>query len=665
MPPHSKRPALVAAMLAIAVCLAASELPADEPLDALEEQAFKQAAALVGPSVVRIQTVGGLDRVGELLTGTGPTTGVVVAADGYIISSSFNFVSKPATILVTFPNEQQPVPAEVVATDHAKMLTLLKVEGRNNLVPAPAAPEDSIRVGQWAIALGRAFDGELPSVSVGIVSALGRIWGKAIQTDAKISPVNYGGPLVDIEGRVMGVLVPLSPQGAGNAAGVEWYDGGIGFAIPMEDIYGALDRLKAGEDLHPGLMGINFKGDGGVLAGEPVIDRVRAASPADEAGFKAGDIITEIDGEPVPRQAAVRHALGDNYAGDTVKVTVKRGDETITKELTLVEKLEPFDPGFLGMLPVRRPVDAEDEPGVVVRYVFADSPAAKAGLTERDRILKFGEEAVADADELRDAVSRLKPGEKAPLVFSREGNEQTVEVELAAIPDTVPDELLTSPIPPAGDEAGAGETQTGRFDVQVPGHEQICWAYVPSDYNPNHRYALVVWIHPKGDSMEADLLGLWRGLCQERGVIIVAPRAADLVGGWTANDTEFVKDAVVRMKEQYTIDPGRVIVHGYADGSDFAFQLAFKYREHFTAVAAASGTLPPAPDENRPEQRLQFYVAVGEKDPQRGALQAAANALREMKFPVTLSVVPDWENKYPPEGTVEELVRWVDGLDRI
>jgi serine protease Do len=659
----------MAFILTVSTLLSASAVASDQPLDALEEQAFKQAAALVGPSVVRIQTVGGLDRVGELLTGTGPTTGVVVSNDGYIISSSFNFVARPSSILVTLPTETQPVPAQVVATDHSKMLTLLKIDGRDNLVPAPAAPRDSIRVGQWAIALGRAFDGEIPSVSVGIVSALGRIWGKAIQTDAKISPVNYGGPVVDIEGRVMGVLVPLSPQGSGDTAGVEWYDGGIGFAIPLEDIYAALDRLKAGEDLHPGLMGVSFKGDAGVLAGEPVIDRVRAASPAEEAGLKPGDLITEIDGERVARQAAVRHALGDNYAGDTVKVTVKRGDETITKELTLVEKLEPFDPGFLGVLPARRAVDAEAQTGVTVRHVFADSPAAKAGLQARDRILKFADQEIADAEDLRDQVSRLKPGEKATLVYTRDGEdgEKSAEVELAAIPDDVPAELLTSPIPAAeeGDPLLAQRPQTGRFDVPVPGYEQVCWAYAPGSYNPQHRYALVVWIHPKGDSMESDVLDAWRGLCEERGLIVVAPRAADLVGGWTANDTEFVKDAVVRMKELYTIDADRVIVHGYADATDFAFQLAFKYRDQFTAVAAASGALASQPDENRPEQRLQFYLAVGEKDAQRAALQAAANALRQLKFPVTLNVIAGWEHKYPPEETVGELARWVDVLDRI
>src|SRR6059058_4736077 len=93
---------LLAACLIQQPGLCAGEPPRD--LEALEEQAIKQAAAVVAPSMVRIETVGGLDRVGQLLTGTGPTTGIVVSADGYIISSAFNFVSKPAAVLVTLPD---------------------------------------------------------------------------------------------------------------------------------------------------------------------------------------------------------------------------------------------------------------------------------------------------------------------------------------------------------------------------------------------------------------------------------------------------------------------------------------------------------------------------------------------------------------------------------
>ncbi|MBW3539724.1 MAG: PDZ domain-containing protein [Planctomycetes bacterium] len=662
--------ALVAVLLVaclFAVCRPASAQDGASVED-LEERAFKQAAALVGPSVVRIQTVGGLDRVGQLLTGTGPTTGVIVSSDGYIISSSFNFIAMPATILVQFPNEEQPVPAKVVATDHSKMLTLLKVDGREDLVPATAAPKDTIRVGQWAIALGRAFDVAVPSISVGIVSATDRIWGKAIQTDAKVSPVNYGGPLVDVEGRVLGILVPLSPQGTEAAAGVEWYDSGIGFAIPLADIYAALDRLKQGEDLHPGLMGISFKG-GGLLGGDPVIDRVRADSPAERAGLKAQDVIARIDDRDIRRQAEVKHALGGKYAGEIVGVTVRRGDETIDANITLVDKLVAYESGFLGILPVREPIEeahglqAVGLGGVGVRYIYPDSPAAKAGLLERDRIVKFADKPVTGAAELADLVSRTRPGEKSPLTFRRGEDERTVEVELAAVPNLVPAEMLSATIPPP--EKAPEALKTGHHTVELADHMRSYWACVPDQYNPAYRYGLMVFLHPKNDTMEADMLDVWKTVCEQRGMILIAPRAADIVAGWTPNDAEFVKDATDDVLKKYSVDPERIVVHGYADGGEFAFGVAFKHRETYRGVLAASAPVRERPEENHPEFRLQFYLATGDKDPQRQTIQTSANGLRSLKYPVVLSVIPDWDHKYPPLDAIAEMARWADSLDRI
>ena len=123
-----------------------------------------------------------------------------------------------------------------------------------------AVPRSEMTVGQWAIAVGRTYEQPEPNMSVGVLSATNRIWSKAIQTDAKISPANYGGPLIDIQGRVLGVLVPLSPQRqGGEVAGAEWYDSGIGFAVPLADIIERLPTLKSGKDLHPGLLGISLK----------------------------------------------------------------------------------------------------------------------------------------------------------------------------------------------------------------------------------------------------------------------------------------------------------------------------------------------------------------------------------------------------------------------
>src|SRR5690606_20248570 len=124
---------------------------------------------------------------------------------------------------------------------------------------------------QWTIALGRTLEPMFPNISVGILSAVNRISGKAIQTDAKTSPVNYGGALVDLDGRCLGIIVPMSPNQNEVTAGVDWYDSGIGFAVPLVDILRVFERLKTGETLRPGRLGILYP-DRGLLTGEVKID---------------------------------------------------------------------------------------------------------------------------------------------------------------------------------------------------------------------------------------------------------------------------------------------------------------------------------------------------------------------------------------------------------
>lgn len=653
-------------LLALAfVLVVATRLHAQEAkLDALEEQAFKQAAALVEPSIVRIQTVGGLDRVGKVLVGDGPTTGVIVSEDGYIISSSFNFVSKPTSILVQMP-DGRPAAAKVVATDHSKMLTLLKIDAKD-LTPPQTAPVDSVKVGQWSLAMGRTFDGSLPSVSVGIVSAKDRVWGRAIQTDAKVSPVNYGGPLVNVKGEVMGILVPLSTRGGGEVAGVEWYDGGIGFAIPMEDINRVMDRLKAGEDLHSGLLGISFDASKGQLGGDPVIDRVRVNSPADKAGLKSGDVIMKVDDRDIVRQADVKHAIGNKYAGEEIAMTLKRSkDDPFTKKIELVKELTPYESAFLGILPIRESLDKEAAKGVGVRAVVPDSPAAKAGLENRDRIVQFNDEPVSTIAELTDKVSRVMPGEKATFQYTRDGKENTATVELSSIPNTVIAELRTSAVPPGEKPENKDEApKTGRFDATVPDSETNYWAYVPEDYNPNFNYGLMVWIHPGGDTMEEEIIKAWKVIAQTRGLILVGPKAQK-ISGWTPNEAEIVKALVEDLKEKYSIADNRVFLHTYANGGQLAYPLLFKHRDMFQGLAAVSSPLQGKPEENDPDFRQQFHIVVGEQDALKPRVDASIQILQKLKFPLSTTTVKDLKDKYPSQETIEEIARWADSLDRI
>ena len=660
---------------------------ADGKLEALEESAFKQAAALVDPSLVRIETVGGLEQVGEVTLGTGPTSGLVVSEDGFVISSSFNFVSKPASILVTLSDGRR-FPAKLVASDKLKLLTLLKVEA-TGLTPAKPASREAVKVGQWAIALGRTFDLITPSISVGIVSATNRIWGKAIQTDAKTSPVNYGGALVDIEGKVLGVIAPLSPQGNGETAGVEWYDGGIGFAIPLEDVYESLDRLKQGADLLPGLLGITFAG--GASTNVPVVvDRVRYNSPAQQAGLKTNDRIVEANGEKIARVAQLKHVLGRLYGGDSIKLTIQRDDKTLTIEPTLAGELVPYEAPYLGLLPKRT---ASTEPGVVARHVFADSPAEKAGLQRGDRVVKFNGSEVADARALSDLVGRARPGDKASVAYVRDGREATLEVTLATLPDSVVGELSAEvielpneaapekkdedkPAAAAGDakaadaaklaegDAPTKKPKTGRFTEELAGHDHRYWAYVPENYNASHVYGLMVWIHPGGDTMEATISKQWKSICDRRGIILVAPKA-DSPANWTPGEAKFVEGLVAHVREKYTIDGQRIFLHSHGSGTPLASLLATKQREVFRGLALAGAPFAGQVADQEPDFKQQFHFVCGDGDKALAAVKKTVEALKKLKFPVSFTSVKGLGAKYPGETEVDEIGRWADCLDRI
>jgi len=153
-------------------------------------------------------------------------------------------------------------------------------------------------------------------------------------TDANISPANYGGPLLDIEGRVIGICVPLSPREQGPAGGVAWYDSGIGFAIPLDGLGPLLEQMKAGKVIQPGKLGI-LPAPQPPKGGGVEIRSVQKGSGAEKAGIQAKDIILAVDGQPVADILALRKLLGQHVAGDTVTVKVRRGDDELALPVTL------------------------------------------------------------------------------------------------------------------------------------------------------------------------------------------------------------------------------------------------------------------------------------------------------------------------------------------
>jgi serine protease Do len=256
----------------------------------------------------------------------GKTTGVVLTSDGWILISRFALNLDPTTVLVTVPGKGT-FTAERAGEDTSRGIALVKIDADGLPVPEFVEP-GAVKVGQWAFALGRTFAQDEPTVHLGIVSAKDRLFGRALQVDAYTSPANYGGPVVDIRGRVLGVAVPLSPSGRN--AGVEWYDSGIGFATTLADIAPLLERMKEGQILQRAWLGVQLStshlGPGAKISGTP------KEGAAAEAGLRKGDVIMEVDGVDVLNGPHFQMLVSSRLGGDACTLVVKhrRKDELRT-----------------------------------------------------------------------------------------------------------------------------------------------------------------------------------------------------------------------------------------------------------------------------------------------------------------------------------------------
>ena len=636
-----------------------TSLPAaPDDLVALEEQAIKAALTKVAPSVLRIETVGGLERVERVLVGSGATTGLAVSPDGYVISSAFNFIQQPSSILVTLPSGKRAA-AQIVARDRSRMLVLLKVASDEPLVVPEAVPREEMAVGQWTIAVGRTFEQEQPNVSVGILSATSRIWGKAIQTDAKISPGNYGGPLVDVRGRVLGVLVPLSPQQQDEVAGAEWYDSGIGFAIPLVDVLRHLDKLKRGEELHPGLLGITLKGKD-VYADPPDIATCQPKSPAKKAGLLPGDRIVEVDGIKIARQTQLRHALGPRYAGDRVNIAVLRGEQRLEFVVALTDKLEPYENPFLGLLPDRSPAA---KPGVTIRYVYPGSPAAEAGIRAQDRLVRLADKPVKEVASAWEILGNYEPKQKIKVAVERGAETKEFEVELASLPATIPENVPAARKPV--ETAAVQRPPVGEVNVKLPEETNECFAYVPDNYHPDVAYGVVLWLHEPGGVDRAKLIEAWKDFCRANDLILLVPQSAD-PKRWLPTEIDFIRKTLDEVISKYKIDRTRIVGCGHQTGGAMALLTAFSHRTLIRAVAVTDATLPgrvqiPA---NDTIERLALSLTVAEKFDGAARVQEQVKRLQELRYPVILRKHPGdprpWDDK-----ELAELVRWIDTLDRL
>ncbi len=665
-----------------------------------EEAAMRAAVKTVEDSIVQIRTIGGLDSVEGTLLADGPTTGLIISADGYIVSSAFNFAQQPASILVTFSSGKQ-APAELLATDHSRMLVLLRVEGVADLQVPEFAPAGDARPGEWAIAVGKTYRVDRTNVSVGIVSAVNRMFGKVLQTDADVSTANYGGPLIDLRGRVLGVIVPMAPQATSDVAGIEWYDSGIGFAVPLAPIMDRLEKMKRREDQRSGIMGIAMATEN-PHSSPAELAVVRPDSPAGKAGLKKGDRLIEIEGKPIKTQTDLRFALGTRYDGESVKVIAMRGETRIETTVTLAGQLAPFRHAFLGILPMRpaqaktekgpgkddkkgeekdessaqEKTDNEDTPitepidnseantGIVVRMVYPGSPAAEAGVQVDDRIVRIGETEVATVTDAIRELNSVAPEQQVTLQVNREGKPIELTLVTERLPTGVPNSL-----PPAVDASTSGKDQSGvatgqTHELKLPEFPQQCHIYVPASEASGRPLGVLLWIRASDDVKPEELIREWQPICDRDGLLLVIPESSN-ADRWERTELPYLRKLLERVIRQNEVDGERIVVAGRAGSGDVTWLLGLASRDVVRGMATIAAPLPRQVrvPPNEPSQRLAVFAGMPVENEFASSIEQGLQKLTEAGYPVTTVTSVNPVGQFS-QNEREELARWVDSLDR-
>jgi Do/DeqQ family serine protease len=383
----------------------------------------------------------------------GAGSGFVVSADGYVITNN-HVVADATEISVSLPGFDTPLDAEIVGTDPATDLAVLKVDSRQKLPFLEFGDSDAIAVGAWAIAIGNPLGELAGSLTVGIVSAKGRTdlriqggtprYQDFLQTDAAINFGNSGGPLVDIHGRVIGVNTAI------NAAGQN-----IGFAIPINLAARIYQQLVEYGRVSRGYLGVQMEAITPALAeardldiqwGVEVTD-VLDDTPAAKAGIRRGDIIVEFGGHAIRNSNDLRFRVADSPVGRSAKVKLYRDGKQQTVDVVLAEfdenvavaaapQSEAGDARgerWLGVLaaslsdPSERvqslieTFDIREEAGVVVVDVERGSPADRARLRPGDVIVEIVNVDIRDLADFQAARDQFAQRDKPIAVAIRRG----------------------------------------------------------------------------------------------------------------------------------------------------------------------------------------------------------------------------------------------------
>ena len=442
------------ALLAIPLLFAAIGARAAE--QALEDRIIA-VSEQVKPSVVFVQAIVRVNDRKTEVTGSG----VIASADGLVVTNH-HVVERADKVEVSVPGRKQPYRAEVLGNDKQTDLAVLRIQPERPLPAARFAKSSDVRVGQWVLAIGNPYglDG---TVSLGIVSAKGRnleipdLLNDFIQTDAMIDRGSSGGPLVDLEGRVVGI----NSRGQGR---------GIGFTIPADTVLDVLAQISDG-GVERGWLGVSIQPLDRDLAahlGKPdatgvIVNSVADDSPAERAGLAPGDIVVAFGEQAVEAEkeedlGSFQRLVASTAPGTKVKLQLLREGKrkTVTTELATQPTVEPAeaesDLGFQVQEITENLYRSERLPtreGAYVSFVTGGTPAAEAGLTPGDVVVQIGETAVSSLDQFRRA-SAAAAGAERVLVHARRGGDLRFLLLKRGAPTSPP---ASEPVSEASDPA--------------------------------------------------------------------------------------------------------------------------------------------------------------------------------------------------------------------
>jgi serine protease Do len=462
-------------VLLFTACTLGGLLPIPAPHAALAPETFADIAQKDSPAVVNISTekvVKGHDRMreffGPMPFGPGPHdpfrdffekffgdipknfkqrslgSGFIIDPKGLMITN--NHVIEGADKIKVKLAGGKEHEAVVKGRDPKTDLALLEIKGPGPFPHLTLGDSDAIRVGDWVVAVGNPF-GLGHTVTQGIISAKGRVIGAGpydnfLQTDAAINPGNSGGPLVNLTGEVVGINTAIVATGQG-----------IGFAIPSNLAKSIIPQLEEKGKVTRGMLGVQVQVVTPELAksfglSEPkgaLVAEVNPGTPAEKAGLKRGDIITDFNGIPIKHMNELPRLVANTQPGTKASVTVLREGKEKTFSLMVTELKEERqamaageseEENSVGLVveslnaELARRFGLKETKGVVVMRVIPGSAAAEAGLRPGDVILEVNGQTLQSVSDYQRHTKRLQPGAYARLLIKRSGHTLYITMEI-------------------------------------------------------------------------------------------------------------------------------------------------------------------------------------------------------------------------------------------